>query len=314
MLTGEATPEQVRELEIWKQSSEENHVYFAEMEKVFISIELTDANDYEVANAWEKVKSTLEEDKTVKRGTMHLYQASWFRVAAMLFVIVGVSWLLFMNQAVNVIAVSSNGKVVYDTMPDGSIITLNKNSSVQYDDDYGKKNRKVILKGEAFFNVKHDEEIPFVVEANGVFIKDIGTAFNVISNNDSNEVMVLVEEGEIYFYRSDENGIYLKKGESAIYNRRKGTIAKFDITPLNFTAYRDGILNFNSTPMSEVVVAISKLYGVNVIAKENIDHCKLTVRFENESLETVLSIISETLGLEVKHKDNTIVFSGNTCN
>jgi ferric-dicitrate binding protein FerR (iron transport regulator) len=126
--------------------------------------------------------------------------------------------------------------------------------------------------------------------------------------------MVLVEEGEVFFYKNDGNGIYLKKGESASFNRATGIITKYIGGANNVTAYRDGILNFNDTPMSEVAIAISKLYGVNVIAEENISKCKLTVRFENESLETVLSIISETLGIETKHQDSSIVFFGSACN
>ncbi|HQF27362.1 MAG TPA: FecR domain-containing protein [Bacteroidia bacterium] len=314
VLSGEANPEQVREVELWRQASEENRVYFEEMKQVFDSVQATDTNDYQVDKAWEKVKLSLNDSQVVKLKSKHFYESTWFRIAAVILVVVGVSWMLFLNQSVNMLAVISSDKVMHDTMPDGSIITLNKHSVIQYADNFGKKNRRVVLKGEAYFNVVHDEKIPFVVETNGVFIKDIGTAFNVSTNNDSSEVTVIVEEGEVYFYRSTGEGIYLKKGESAVYNRGNGSITKFDKLPMNATAYRDGILNFNNTPMSEVASAISKLYGVNVIADEKIANCKLTVRFENESLETVLSIISETLGLEVKHQDTTIVFSGNACN
>ena len=314
VLSSEANAEQVREVELWKQASEGNRAYFEEMQHVFVSVQSTDTNEYEVDAAWEKVKLNLNDSRVVKLKSKHFYESTWFRIAAVLLVVVGVSWMLFVNQSVNMLALNSSEKVLQDTMPDGSIITLNKHSIIHYSDDFGKKNRRVVLKGEAYFNVVHDEQIPFVVETNGVFIKDIGTAFNVSTNNDSSEVTVIVEEGEVYFYRSTGEGIYLKKGESAIYNRRNGSISKLDKLPMNVTAYRDGILNFNNTPMSDVAIAISKLYGVNVIADEKIANCKLTVRFENESLETVLSIISETLGLEVKHQDANIVFSGNTCN
>ena len=261
-----------------------------------------------------KVKSSLNDNNIVKLNTERFYNTTWFRIAAMLFIVAGISWMLFFNQSSEMIALTANKNVVQDTLSDGSVITLNKHSKLQYASNFGQKSRVVKLNGEAYFQVKHNQEIPFVVETNGVFIKDIGTAFNVISRDDSSNVMVLVEEGEVFFYKDDGNGIYLEKGESASFNRSTGIIAKYKGGANNVTAYRDGVLNFNNTPMSEVVIAVSKLYGVNVIADEKIANCKLTVRFENESLETVLSIISETLGIETKHQDSSIVFFGNACN
>mgnify|MGYP003746561323 FL=1 len=314
VLSGEANAEQIREVELWKHTSQENQRYFEEMQQIFLSVQATDKNEYHVDNAWEKVKSSLNDNNIVKLNTERFYNTTWFRIAAMLFIVAGFSWMLFFNQSSELIALTSNKNVVHDTLSDGSVITLNKHSKLQYASNFGQKSRVVKLNGEAYFQVKHNQEIPFVVETNGVFIKDIGTAFNVISRDDSSNVMVLVEEGEVFFYKNDGNGIYLKKGESASFNRSSGIITKYIGGANNVTAYRDGILNFNNTPMSEVAIAISKLYGENVIAEENIAKCKLTVRFENESLETVLSIISETLGIETKHQDSSIVFFGSACN
>lgn len=314
VLSGEANAEQIREVELWKHTSPENQRYFEEMQQIFLSVHATDKNEYHVDRAWEKVKSNLNDNNIVKLNTERFYNATWFRIAAMLFIVAGISWMLFFNQSSEMIALTANKNVVQDTLSDGSVITLNKHSKLQYASNFGQKSRVVKLNGEAYFQVKHNEEIPFVVETNGVFIKDIGTAFNIISKDDSSNVMVLVEEGEVFFYKDDGNGIYLEKGESASFNRSTGIIAKYNGGANNVTAYRDGVLNFNNTPMSEVVIAVSKLYGVNVIADEKIANCKLTVRFENESLETVLSIISETLGIETKHQDSSIVFFGNACN
>jgi ferric-dicitrate binding protein FerR (iron transport regulator) len=100
-----------------------------------------------------------------------------------------------------------------DTLSDGSIITLNKNTVLSYPTAFKGKTRTVKLKGEAFFAVAHDTTKPFIVEVDGVSIKVVGTAFNV-KNYDSS-ILVIVESGIVQVSNSKQS-VLLHKGEQVL--------------------------------------------------------------------------------------------------
>ena len=87
-----------------------------------------------------------------------------------------------------------------DTLPDGSGVFLNKKTELAYTFDKKEKSHVVKLKGEAYFNIQHENDKNFIIDAAGVFIRDIGTSFNVKAYPEDNTVEVVVEEGKVMFY------------------------------------------------------------------------------------------------------------------
>jgi ferric-dicitrate binding protein FerR (iron transport regulator) len=222
-------------------------------------------------------------------------------------------WINNLQSPAEMVAVVSEDQVLRDTLSDGSTIDLNKKSSLSYSSDFGKKNRRVQLKGEAFFNVRHDDALPFIVESKGVLIEDIGTAFNVFAPEDSSIVRVSVEEGTVHFFVEGSEGVMLEKGQAAEYNSATGVITRLaNINPAE-SAYRNGVLRFNNAHLSEVAVALQKLYDVPVVMEPGLEDCLITVTFTNESLDTVLNIIAETLNLQYVREENRILLKGSGC-
>lgn len=317
-LAGEASNEQKVELENWKNSSAENAMYFRQMEVVFNESILEEtASKFNVDNAWSKVQNQIKEETKIIEFTTKSKGPDYklfIRSAAVLLIIAGISWWISLKYGIEkMVAINANESVLVDTLPDGSSIVLNKNSTLQLAANFGKSNRKIILNGEAYFNVQHKEYLPFLIDANGIIIEDIGTAFNVKAPDDSSYVEVIVEEGEVHFYREGTEGVNLKKGQGAIYKASTKSISIFEVSNPNITAYRTGLLDFNSTKLFDVGVSIERLYGVKVKMDSSIENCIVTVKFDNENLETVLNVISETMGLQIIRSQNTITFSGKGC-
>lgn len=209
----------------------------------------------------------------------------------------------------------ADATAVQDTLPDGSTAFLNKKSSITYEYNPHQKTRKVKLKGEGFFEVKHEEEKPFVVEAQEVLIRDIGTAFNVKAYPNSDTVVVTVKTGEVQIYTLNNEGISLKMGEAGIYRKSLHEFSRLVKPDTNALSYKTGVLSFNNTDLKTVVSKINEVYNSKIrLENPALATCRITVNFHNEPLDTVVDVIAETLKLTVTRKSKEILLNGPGCN
>ena len=181
ILSNEASPADHSLVEEWIALSDENRRTFESSKRVFEeSAALKKFLDVDSDKAWMKVKRRMIQDNqpaVIPMRPPSQWNYAW-RIAAMILITAGLGtaiyFILNKKNTVDDVYIVSSGKVKQESLPDGSTFTLNKNSSISFSSgDYGHK-RMVHLKGEAFFDVKHDETKEFIVEAGGLQIKDIG--------------------------------------------------------------------------------------------------------------------------------------------
>lgn len=113
-------------------------------------------------------------------------------------------------------------------LPDSSTVYLNKNSSLTLSPSFGKKDRRLKLNGEAFFEVRH-LETAFIVSCNNTAVHDIGTSFNLRGNNTDTTVDVSVVSGKVEFYPENKpqvTPLMLKAGNGGIYHSKSNVITK----------------------------------------------------------------------------------------
>ena len=200
-------------------------------------------------------------------------------------------------------------------MPDGTTAFLNKKSSIVYEYSPRQKTRKVKLKGEGFFEVKHEEEKPFVIEVEEVRVRDIGTAFNVRAYPESDTVEVIVKTGEVQIYTAKNTGLDLKAGETGIYSKRLREFYRLEKIDTNALSYKTGVFSFNNTDLKSVIEKINAVYGSKIkLGNQGLAACRLTVSFHNDTLDTVVDVIAETLKLTMTRKGKEIVLNGPGCN
>lgn len=319
VLAGEASAAEKREVETWCRADEANQKYFDHVKAIFerassIEIQL----QFDTDAAWNKVRGKLhrEEGKTVwmLRTSGSLWPA--LRIAAGVLVVLaaGIYAYRWWNQPSETLAVVSDVTTVQDTLPDGSTAFLNKKSSIDYEYNPREKTRKVKLKGEGYFEVKHEETKPFVIETEGVFVRDIGTAFNVRSYPDKDTVEVIVESGEVQFFSLKDPGLNLKAGETGIYTKRGKVFTKLARADTNALAYKTGVFSFHSTDLRSVIDRINEVYDSHIqLEDEQLGNCRLTATFRNEDIETVVEIIAETMGLTAERKGEQIILNGQGC-
>ncbi|MCR4029635.1 MULTISPECIES: FecR family protein [Flavobacterium] len=202
-------------------------------------------------------------------------------------------------------------------LPDGSTVLLNDDSSLKYDQDsFDKNTREVTLVGEAYFDIKHNKEKPFIVHTGKVQTKVLGTAFNINAQNSSNNIEVTVARGKVQV--GDTEKVY-----GVITPNQQ---IKVDKTTLNFqqntvsaavvTEWKSNYLILDDVNMAEAVSLISQKYKVSIlVANEKIKNCRITASFLNEEdLDHVLKVICSVIETEYRYnKAGSIVIDGKGC-
>lgn len=320
-LANEATKEEVALLEKWVLSGEENKKLFNRYRQAWILTQTTKpVVDTDIDKEWHKLENILfagEEKDTGKVRTLPPEKSFThiLKIAAIVLIALTASFFLYRIIAKpgveNVIAMES---VKSATLPDGTIVALNKNSVITYPEKFGRKNRKVLLKGEAFFEVKRNEEKPFIIEAENTRIEVLGTSFNVDARPDKQFVEVIVNTGKVALKAETGKEIILSKGERGVFSKMTGELIKETNKSRNYLAWKTKKFIFEDDPLADVVRDISEAYDVSIeLSGGALNDCRLTAVYDNLSLDAVLNILTETFDLSVVKKDNKILITGEGC-
>ena len=329
VLAGEATEADKAFIESWLQEDEANRKYFDQVKTIFHSaLSTTVQLQFDTDAAWKKVKERLskrpliegKETETVsmpserpdswvthKEYFSQLSRQNGLRIAASVLILVALGYGIYqgLRPRTQIQAVASGAQTIQDTLPDGSTAFLNKRSEVRFEYNSREKTRKVKLMGEAFFEVKHEDENPFIIETDEVLIKDLGTAFNVKAYPESNIVEVIVEQGEVQIYTLSNSGLDLQAGEKGIYDKAIKKFSKLVKIDTNSLSYKTKVFSFNNTDLGSIVDKLNEVYGSKIrLANEALRDCHLTVNFNDDKLDNVIDVLAETLNLTVTRPDH----------
>jgi transmembrane sensor len=236
-LAGEAGADERASAETWIGASDANKKYFEHFKLIWEeSQKLAGSSTIDEDKAWNRFRERIQKEYIAVSKPKNNFQ--WLKVAAIILLVSGTALLgpyffkrndgRFTSATVNnppvknLRSVTANN-IRVDTLPDGSVITLNKYSSIKYPADFKGHNRNVELTGEAFFNVKHDQNKPFVIKANDILITVLGTSFNVKSRGDT--TTVIVETG-IVSVKKKQNIVTLYAGEKLTTSEKDNTLKK----------------------------------------------------------------------------------------
>ncbi len=312
VLINEADEQQRAQLNNWISQSSANKVYFNELKKVFeLTGKFREARDFDSEMALKRVKEKINQQKKI--GVFQMYK--WRAVAAVFILTASALayyyWNSPKNETVQLVAVQ---KVLKTHLPDSTEITLNTNSSVSFNVSDFQNEKRLTLTGEAFLKVRNSAEKKLTIQCEDVLITDIGTSFNVKAYQDSSLLIVSVMEGAVKLYTLNDEGILVKPGFEGVYDKHSG---KFYLQPLrdkNLTAYHDRIIIFDNTTVGEAINLLQKLYNISVsVDNEAIMQCRFSATFNNESIDTVMDILSETLNLKLIKNDKKYEILGEGC-
>lgn len=186
-------------------------------------------------------------------------------------------------------------------LPDGSTGWLNGGSSLKYP-VYFCKNRDVELIGEAYFDVVKNKKSPFRVNTSLIDVQVLGTKFNVSAYPQDNLFEVTLESGlvQLESNKSDKKGI-LQPNHRFSYDKGKSKASIDEVDTHYYTSWKDGLLIFRNTPMSEVIVRLGRWYNVDFICDDkSLLEIPYRLTIHDESLEQVLPLLAMTAPIRYK--------------
>lgn len=275
---------------------------------------MSDNKGIDVDKAWDKVHSRLKENEaetTITHGESRFLRNAFLRVAAITLVIIGLgSALFYLNNSGafsrKVIVVTDENQMnLHIKLPDGSNVSLNRNTRLSYKTNPGKSERHVKLTGEAFFEIIPDASKLFTIDAGKAMVRVLGTTFNVITENNDSAVEVFVKTGKVML--SDTSGaqnLVLDPGYIGTLDS-KGSAKTLNNNP-NYMSWNTGKLIYEGQKLDVVLHDLKKMYNVDIVTSDpEILNLPIKTSFENEPLETIIRIICTTFNLSYE-KDGDI--------
>ena len=242
-------------------------------------------------------------------STKTTYQTNWIRIAASVVVIAVLGYLIWFNafqsNSITVLAEHS-GQLI--TLPDNSVVTLNKDATITYPRAFADNSRTVIMKGEAFFEVTRNEKKPFTVNLGLSSVEVLGTSFNINAEDNNDRIEVVVNTGKVRFgTNSGKETVVLTKGEKGTFMKNMNMISKVQNKDINFMAWKTRKIVFNDVDLDIVIQTVNKIYNSQITFSTDVGkNCKVTVSFDNQSIEAILSVLELTLDLEYKKTGDII--------
>ena len=192
------------------------------------------------------------------------------------------------------------------TLSDGTVVYLNSESELRYPVRFVGKDRRVYLSGEAYFDVKKDQDHPFIVKMKTSAVKVLGTSFDVRAYTDEEEVLTTLVQGSVQFSTGEES-VILEPGEQAVLSK-SGRVETREVDTYLYTAWKNGVFAFKKQRLEEIMKIIARWYDVNIFW-ENASQKEITFtgkmrRYDDFS--KVVEMLEMTGNTEFVIKENNI--------
>lgn len=286
---------------------------------------------------WARIEETLQQQTAPDRSVHRRWYTKTLLIAAVLAVLAGAGWVWWSHSAqlIHPGAVSAasaewieavNGadKTMLLQLSDGSIVKLEKNSRLRYPAEFGDSKREVHLEGGAFFEVQKNPKRPFLVFANGLVTRVLGTSFHVKAYQKDPNVTVAVKSGRVSVYADQRDtqqdpeakGVVLTPNQQAVFHRSKATISKIVVESpvLLLPPAEIARFVFEEAPAAQVFTALEKAYGIEVVFDEEVmKDCTLTINLTDENLFQKLEVICKVLDVRYKLIDGQVIIYSKGC-
>ncbi len=321
-LQGEALPEERKMIDAWYASMGKDSDDHGAPEELA-------SDDFGWANIYGHVKKSRRRDN--QRKLLSWYPAG---IAASLIMVI-VSLIFFVNDDSDAIRrkrvdepsaswesfVNTTNLTQVIVLPDGSKVAIEPESKLKFSSVFNKTKREVYLEGEAFFQVTHNENVPFFVHANEVTTKVLGTSFIIKAIKHEREITVVVKTGKVSVFASPEKEedslavkeIILTPNQQITYDKKDKEISKTLVKKPQAIIPVEEVrrTRFEEAPVTEIFEALEKLYGVEIDFDEALfSACRLTTVISKDDLYGRLDIICNVIGTSYTlHEDRIVIRS-----
>lgn len=308
-LSGDASTSEIDAVLNWVNLSDENIQKFKQLEKVWTLSNLLKRKPFDADKAWHKFNRQIN-----KRRNLQLIY-SGVAAAIIIFAVIFTQTINTEKHTVTPqFAMSSSDKPINTILPDGSNILLAEKSNIKYQLDTLTNTRTAYLSGGAFFDVKHDSIQKFIVETQYGGVEVLGTQFNVnvLKNTD---VQIDVLSGKVKLFLPQISGdtlfLIITNNETAVISMRSNSINKETQKPSVFYNLNKTLV-FNNIDLKTIINELEECYKVKIETDSTINKAlKFTSSFKDNTLEEILTIITQTHKLSFSKKDGIYTIKNN---
>lgn len=300
---GKASREEKEAIRIWLETSEENE------QELFREHEFFDA----MILSGDTGKTTKEKKSRPFYLTAILEMV---KLAAVLAIAITCGTYAYkseikkIRQAMNTITVPA-GQRVNLTLPDGTNVWLNACSEMKYPAAFTGDKREITLNGEAYFEVTHNADKPFLVQTNKCNIEVLGTKFNVEAYNDSKDFCTSLLEGSVKIVEREkpsDNLILTPNQQATLVN---GHLSSEPIADFDLFRWKEGLICFRNMHFKELMTRFEKCYGIHIIIENtNLADYVCSGKFRiSDGIDKALSILQKDAQYTfIRSKDDSAIY------
>lgn len=190
-------------------------------------------------------------------------------------------------------------------LADGTKVWLNSDSDLEYPSAFVGSERKVKVRGEAYFEIAKDPSKPFKVEVEGTEIEALGTAFNINTHLYKGKIKTILTEGKIKVSTSDQSKV-IEHGYQTISGNGRIEVGKADLEEA--MAWKEGYFYFNSKSLKEVLEEISRWYRVEVDIQVPLSEKRYMGGIKkSESIDAVCAILSDLTSYQILIENQKLI-------
>lgn len=293
-LTTEAENREIRE---WVDASAQNRESLLSERKLFDAMILLHQEP-------EELYSDARDEKPAGDRRRQLF-GTFTKVAAVIAILL-MSGLLYMqlkstdeyvgSQAINVPA----GQYVNLSLPDGTEIWLNSRTRIEYPVSFNKKERIVKLDGQAYFEVAHNDDSPFIVETSKGRIRVLGTKFDVNAYSGQDNFETTLMDGTVEVALPSQAGQTVVLSPDTKASLRGGKLEVTRVTDYDIYRWKEGLICFNNASFEEIMADFKRIYGIDIIVENtSVNQYKYTGKFRFvDGVEYALRVLQRDIKFE----------------
>jgi transmembrane sensor len=200
------------------------------------------------------------------------------------------------------------GSKIKSELPDGTVIWQNSGSTLQYPRNFTRRNRQVILTGEAFFDVRSDKLHPFHVRTGDLVVTVTGTRFNVSGYQEDIGSTIVLESGEITVKNTAVAGsgqISMRPGDRLVSRSGKGETLYHNTDVQKHVSWIDGKLIFRDDPIEEIMKKLERWYNVEIEIKDpekQFSNLPFTMTIQYETLPQILEYLRRAAPFTIREE------------
>jgi ferric-dicitrate binding protein FerR (iron transport regulator) len=286
---------------------------YTELKDSGSNITYVDENGRLVLNepAW---MTTAEPEPAIKRPKPY----AKYLIAALFIIAVGAVWMIqatsrAKNQTQQLSSLTkkttNRSESKFLLLEDSTQVWLNAASSLEFPDQFDSKKREVFLTGEAFFDVKHTDKIPFIIHTGNVSTTVLGTAFNIKAYPGQENITISVSRGKVRVSRKDGWETTLTKGQQ-VKLRGDGQEAYEKSIPAEMIAgWQQGNLVYDDETLVDIIGDMQRIYNAEIhINNQQVANLKISTSFKREiGIEQALQVLCRLTDTELTKKEGIYI-------